>query len=251
MLKTILNVARFSTQPQRLRVVAKKVLARLSERQDEDANAQVRSWCAERSRDYATWAADLDPALWEEASQFARDFEAGARAKLEAAKIHFGGGGAYALLYFLVRRHQPEFMVETGVAAGWSSAAVLTAMERNGKGHLWSSDFPYFRQAGAADEIGLLVPQELRKRWTLLIDGDEVNLRRIMQEVPRIDLFHYDSDKTYKGRTFAFSTVQPKLAKDAVIIFDDVQDNAHFRDMSRPDAIVFEERGKYLGVLGL
>lgn len=250
-LKTILNVMRFSTRPGRMRVVTKKVLARLGGVYNKEASDEVRRWCAERGRDYADWAAELDPDLWSEASEFAHDLEDNARRRLDATKIQFGGGAAYALLYFLVRKRRPQFVIETGVAAGWSSAAILTAMERNGIGHLWSSDFPYFRQAGAADQIGLLVAPELHKRWTLLIDGDEENLPKIMQQVPRVDLLHFDSDKTYKGRTFAFATVKPKLAEDAIVIFDDVQDNTHFIDIARPDAVVFQERRKYLGILGL
>lgn len=128
---------------------------------------------------------------------------------------------------------------------------MLTAMKRNGTGHLWSSDFPYFRQAGAADEIGLLVAPDLRERWTLLIDGDEENLPKIMREVARVDMFHFDSDKTYKGRNFALTSIKSKLAEKAVVIFDDIQDNSHFKDIAGQDAMIFEEKGKYLGALGL
>lgn len=251
MLKTMLNVIRFSARPSRLRVVAKKVAGKLSGAHAKEASADARRWCAERSIDYGSWARERNPALWEEACDFARSFEANARAQLSAARVRFGGGGAYSLLYFLVRERRPEIVVETGVAAGWSSAAVLTAMKRNGTGHLWSSDFPYFRQAGAADEIGLLVAPDLRERWTLLIDGDEENLPKIMREVARVDMFHFDSDKTYKGRNFALTSIKSKLAEKAVVIFDDIQDNSHFKDIAGQDAMIFEEKGKYLGALGL
>ena len=251
MLKTALNVLRFSAHPSRFRVIAKKIMARVAEAPVQDTREELKRWCAERSSDYASWARSKDADLWQEASDFAAAFDVEAREKLEAAKVKFGGGGAYALLYFLVRLRRPEFVVETGVAAGWSSAAVLAAMERNGIGHLWSSDFPYFRQAGAADEIGILVAPHLRGRWTLLIDGDEKNLPSIVREVPRVDMFHYDSDKTLAGRTFALQTVSPKLAPDALVIFDDIQDNSHFRDIADQNAMVFEERGKYLGIRGI
>jgi predicted O-methyltransferase YrrM len=250
-LKTALNVLRFSTRPDHLRVIAKKVLARFTEAGANQARDEIKAWCSARSTDYSTWARSQDEDLWREASDYAAGFEADARRTLDASRIRFGGGGAYALLYFLVRQHRPEHVVETGVAAGWSSAAILAAMERNASGHLWSSDFPYFRQADAADEIGVLVPASLRERWTLLIDGDEQNLPRIMAEVPRVDLFHYDSDKSISGRRFALATVQPKLAPDGLVIFDDIQDNSHFRDIAGSDAVVFEERGKYLGITGL
>ena len=53
-------------------------------------------------------------------------------------------GGLYKLLYFPIRKIKPYTVVETGVAAGWTSLAILRALNKNGRGHLYSSDFPYF-----------------------------------------------------------------------------------------------------------
>ena len=57
--------------------------------------------------------------------------------------MSLGGGGNFILLYFLTRKFN-KVVVETGVAAGWSSLAILGAFEKNGEGKLYSSDFPYF-----------------------------------------------------------------------------------------------------------
>lgn len=249
LLKTLLNVIRHAARPSHARVIAKKALARISHSPASEASDEARLWAEQRSLDYAEWARQHDAPLWQETLDFADDLKERAAVRLEGAQTQFGGGGAYAFLYFLVRLRKPEYVVETGVAAGWSSAAILAAMERNGRGRLWSSDFPYFRQAGPDDEIGILVPPEHRERWTLLIDGDEQNLPRIMGQVPRIDMLHYDSDKTYKGRSFAVDTARPKLADGALVIFDDIQDNCHFRDIAGSDAKVFKECGKFLGVI--
>ncbi len=87
--------------------------------------------------------------------------------------------------------------MKPGVAAGWSSCAILEALEVNGSdGRLFSSDFPYIRQRDSAAEIGTLVPAKFRERWRLAVDGDRVNLPRFLDEIKTIDLFHYDSDKS-------------------------------------------------------
>lgn len=230
-------------------VIAGRAIERVRKMLAPSEEKVVHEWCADRAIDQAAWAARRDPDLWAESEAFARDFAPIARATLAKSSVRFGGGGASALLYFLIRQRQPRYVVETGVAAGWSTTAILAAMERNGFGHLWSSDFPYFKQEGAADAIGVIVPQELRHRWTLMIDGDVANLARIVAEVPHIDFLHYDSDKSYAGRARALATLAPKLTADAVVAFDDIQDNRHFRDIAGDDATVFSEGGKYVGLL--
>jgi hypothetical protein len=46
-------------------------------------------------------------------------------------------------------------------------------------------------------------------------------------------MFHYDSDKSYSGRRFAFDRVIPHLADGAFVVMDDIQDNLFFRDWAR------------------
>ena len=58
-----------------------------------------------------------------------------AKKKLSKLNISLGGGGNYTLLYFLVRKFKPKIVVETGVAAGWSSLAILRALANNFEGN--------------------------------------------------------------------------------------------------------------------
>jgi predicted O-methyltransferase YrrM len=155
-------------------------------------------------------------------------------------------------VFFLVRLLRPVVAVETGVAAGWTTEAVLEAMDRNGIGHLWSSDFPLFRLPGSDDVVGLLVSEHHRARWTLRVDGDRKNLRHILSECGPVELVHYDSDKSQRGRRRAMSMLTPKLAADAVVVMDDIDDNAFFRDAAagRDDVEVFSLAHKFVGLLG-
>ena len=95
--------------------------------------------------------------------------------KLKKIKYDLGGGGFYPLLFFIVKYIKPNIVVETGVAAGFSSYAILKAIEENKKGRLYSSDFPYFRIPNPEKYIGIIVPEKLKKSWDLLIDGDNIN----------------------------------------------------------------------------
>src|SRR5207247_1075041 len=48
----------------------------------------------------------------------------------------------HSFLYIVVRASSPSIVVETGVLYGHSSAAILAALEDNGKGRLISVDLP-------------------------------------------------------------------------------------------------------------
>lgn len=78
------------------------------------------------------------------------------------------------------------------------------------------------------------------------------NLPHILAQVPRVDLFHYDSDKTYSGRAFAVELVRKKLAEDGLIVMDDLSNNSWFYEEAErgPDPYaVFDDPARF-GVLG-
>lgn len=245
----ILNTLKFALHNKGWKVVGQKIIAKMSSFADARERAEVLKWCQSVAEPYAVWAERASPELWSEASKFGEDLTARATRELPNAKTRFGGGGAYALLYFMVRLRRPTVVVETGVAAGWSSTAILAALEANGHGELWSSDLPYFRQGAQVGEIGVLVPEELKGRWHLYIEGDRINLPQIVDKVPSIDLFHYDSDKTKAGRDFALSIVGPRLSDDATVLFDDILDNDHFRGLAGPDKRVLSDHRRFVGML--
>ena len=92
------------------------------------------------------------------------------------------------------------------------------------------------------------------QNWILDIRGDDIALNNFASIINdnSVKLFHYDSDKSYSGRTKAFKTIKNKLSNDAVIIFDDIQNNLHFRDLVRTLNVnfeIFEFKGKFVGVI--
>jgi hypothetical protein len=133
-------------------------------------------------------------------------------------------------LYRLVRQARPERVVETGVFFGRSSAAILSALERNGRGRLVSIDLPvpgaYFNSDGRyesspanAGRTGCLVPRQLRARWELRL-GDA---RELLPAAVSggVDLFLHDSEHSEAHMTFEYETAWARLPTGGVLASDD------------------------------
>ena len=83
--------------------------------------------------------------------------------KLESrSSVKMGGSGHIHLLYDCVRLLKVRNVIETGVAYGWSSLAILKALSQNSSGRLFSIDMPYPRKKNESD-VGIVVPQNLKK----------------------------------------------------------------------------------------
>ena len=76
----------------------------------------------------------IDPNLFKETIDDTKSIEIFAKNELSKLNVTLGGGGSFGLLYFLIRKIKPMNVVETGVAAGWSSLAILRALKKNDKG---------------------------------------------------------------------------------------------------------------------
>jgi hypothetical protein len=249
----IANTARNALRPGYARVMTGKAWGRL--RGDARKTSEAAMWARPRSVAIPAYCAEVDADLWQEAQAFGRDLRARAKVLGEELGVELGGGARAELLYFLTRLHRPVTVLETGVLHGYSSAAFLAALRCNGDGgHLYSSDFPYFRERDPEALVGVLVPDELRSDWTLMLDGDRANLPVLVQQCPRVELFHYDSDKSYGGRRWGTELVEPHLADDAVTLMDDIQDNLYFRDWTRASGrspVVLGTGSYFVGATGV
>ena len=236
-------------------VMLGKVMTRLKERSAANDSALATKWAAGQAESLEDFVTNLDASLWQETQSTCKEIATKAQEKLDALGMDLGGGGHYPLLYFLTRHLNPQSVVETGVAAGWSSQGILTALQKNNAaGKLYSSDFPYFRYKNPEELVGYVVDDDLKQNWSLHIDGDQNNLPKIIQALESpVDLFHYDSDKSVEGRHFAYDLIAPRLTDNAIVIFDDIQDNLHFKDFVTESAKpykIFEFEGKYIGLTG-
>lgn len=233
----------------------RKVMERLLESRKDESGAAL-DWARANETSLDNWLEGIDPEIWRETALAAagiRKESALTIQELEALGIDLGGGGSLELLYFWTRKIKPRYILETGVAAGWSSFAFLLAMNSNGIGNLLSSDLPYFRIKDPEKYIGILVPNELRDlHWRLEIQGDESNFHRLLTPNIKLQLVHYDSDKRKNGRMRFFSIIESFLDDDSVVMMDDIQNNLAFKEYvekgNRP-FVVIECEGKYVGIV--
>lgn len=236
------------------RVILQKIKKRVFPVQNTISIADNLKWIKSNLSNYEELLLSLDANLWKETQQVSEKLTNHANQILEKIPYQLGGGGFYPFLYFITRYTKPNNIVETGVAAGFSSYAFLTAIDFNQKGHLYSSDFPYFRLPSPEKYIGIVVEESLKKYWNLYIEGDEINLGKILGKVDKIDIFHYDSEKSYSGRKIAMSLIADKLSSQSIILIDDIQDNSFFYDYINENNplnwSIFEFEGKYIGMVG-
>ncbi|HEU5102192.1 MAG TPA: class I SAM-dependent methyltransferase [Roseiflexaceae bacterium] len=138
------------------------------------------------------------------------------------------GAANVDLLYWLAEHVQARHIVETGVAYGWSSLAFLLSLKHRNNSLLISSDMPF---PGKDDDyVGCVVPEELRSHWQLIARPDREAVPKALEQLRSIDICHYDSDKSYRGRMWAYALLWKALRAGGCFISDDIGDNFAFRD---------------------
>lgn len=132
--------------------------------------------------------------------------------------------GTLFTLYSFIRVFQPEQVVETGVANGQSSFAILKAMELNNKGKLISIDI--------STKVGNLIDNELKSRWELKVlrHGTRKEFQSYIDDLEKIDLFYHDSNHSYKWQSLEYHSSFQKLNSRGILFSDDVDLSYAFID---------------------
>lgn len=81
--------------------------------------------------------------------------------------------------------------------------------------------------------------------------GDNENRPEILSQIHHVDLFHYDSDRSYAVRRSAMELVFPRLRQRSAVLTDDIGDNHFFRGFTAANQIdtrVFAFAGSYVGM---
>ncbi len=181
------------------------------------------------------------PELLAEASAVVTELErARARTRLRFPTTYWMTPSEASLLYLLVRTLRPERVVESGVADGFSTVVLLTALEKNGRGRLTSLD--------VSAEVGVLAKGRPSERWELrLMAPTREAFAAEVRRVGTVGLFVHDSDHSYAVQTAEYEVVRPRLEAPGVIVSDDIDASYAFldfcaRERVRPFVLVTERK---------
>jgi predicted O-methyltransferase YrrM len=125
------------------------------------------------------------------------------------------------IIYTIIRCLKPRIVIETGVANGASSTFILSALEKNNLGKLYSIDLPS-KDLLLKEEIGWLVPQSLRHRWELIIGDSRIVLPKLLAEIGHVDIFLHDSLHTLEHVLFELKESYNYIPKGGFLIIDDI-----------------------------
>ncbi len=140
------------------------------------------------------------------------------------------------VLYGIVRATKPEFLIETGVAAGVSNSFINAALLENGSGLLYSIELPPAQSAAGMHQdggvfawpesgVGWAVAPEIREaigsRNTLILEDVRTALPALLARIPRVDLFFHDDLHTPDHMLWEYDTIWPRLAPKGLLLSDD------------------------------
>jgi predicted O-methyltransferase YrrM len=158
---------------------------------------------------------------------FQDEFDAATQA-MRTCPVKMGGAANLELLYFLAEHVGATTAIETGVAYGWSSLALLLSFRARTDSCLVSTDRPY-PGTNSGRYVGCVVPESLKRGWHLIRRADKEALPEALKILTEIDICHYDSDKSRKGRQWAYPLLWDALKPGGFFVSDDVGDNLAFR----------------------
>lgn len=159
------------------------------------------------------------------------------------------------IFYVLMRVCEPDFVVETGVAAGMTTSFILAALHKNNRGRLLSFDLPPKTAAPEMgldideDDIGLLVPEVYRNRWELTV-GDATYELPAKIRSRTIDAFLHDSLHTYDHMMYEYAFAAKHVRLGGLLISDDVTLNQSFFRFweDRGSAIILHRGNPNIGI---
>lgn len=157
--------------------------------------------------------------------------------------------------YALIRKRQPEVLVETGVYNGVSTTSILLALEQNGTGTLYSIDpagqldepapdaarrsrdfsrgRPSCSEPGSSKlppgkETGWIIPDRLHDYWHLRDGRSQRELPTLLSDLRAIDFFLHDSEHSASCMLFEFELAWEWLNPGGVVLSSHVEWNDAF-----------------------
>jgi hypothetical protein len=140
------------------------------------------------------------------------------------------------VLYSLARALRPDFIVETGVAAGMSTSFFGAALIENQHGTLYSIELPPTdcRPSALADGscyawhehgVGWAIPKSIRASLAghhkLVLRDVRQALPEILEQIPHVDIFFHDDLHTPDHMLWEYQLIWPHIRSGGALISDD------------------------------
>jgi predicted O-methyltransferase YrrM len=154
-----------------------------------------------------------------------------------------GSSELVSIVYACCRLMRPQLVVESGVAHGFTTAAILRALNDNQQGRLVSIDLPHLHPR-AVESIGTAVEPGLRDRWELHLGPATSELSRVITHTESIDIFVQDASHTERGQLAEYRAAWPRIREAGLLISDDAGKAAEAfgRESSREPVFVNQPR---------
>jgi hypothetical protein len=180
------------------------------------------------------WPCNLIQEFWVLWHEVVRELEAkGIRAGPQSfGSWNDGDAGFVRAIWCLTRHLRPKNVVETGVAHGVTSRFVLEALERNGRGRLWSIDLPPIERFWQS-QVGVAVGDRYADRWSYIKGSSRLFLPKLLSQLGEIDLFIHDSMHSEHNVRFELDRAWAYLKPGGSLVVDDVDASWGFRSFTQ------------------
>lgn len=140
------------------------------------------------------------------------------------------------ILYGLVRALRPDFVVETGIAAGISTSFLGAALIECGQGTLFSIELPATTSGSSCCPdgsvylwqergVGWAIPAEIKAalqcRHEMILHDVRDALPALLKRIPYIDIFFHDDLHTPDHMLWEYSLIWPTIRSGGVVVSDD------------------------------
>lgn len=132
-----------------------------------------------------------------------------------------GSNELVAFTYALCRLINPDVVLETGVANGFTTASILTALQENNRGQLVSVDLPHLHP-DAESSVGAAVDNSIQDRWMLHFGPADSLIPKVLAQVGEVDLFVQDAAHTFRGQIAEYRAGWPFVRTGGLLVSDDV-----------------------------
>jgi len=151
----------------------------------------------------------------------------------------------FILLYSLIKANNSKLVIETGVANGITTNAIMKALEESGAGgELHSFDvLPETNKAYIA-----------KGNWNFhLVNGKSAHnqIKSVVSLLPEVDVWVHDSNHGYRWQKFEYLLALSVLSKNGILISDDIDASSAWGELAkthfRKSYVIFDSR-KFIGI---